>query len=58
MAADVELERLHALVERSPLLPDPSLRRHWVRVIAWLPQAARYELWEILGEFDAVTLEP
>jgi hypothetical protein len=39
---------LEALVADSPLLPEAVLRRHWRRVIAWLPLAARDELAEIL----------
>jgi hypothetical protein len=35
---------LRTLVERTPLLPDTALREHWLRVIPWLPTAARYEL--------------
>jgi hypothetical protein len=41
---------LGELVERSPLLPDAVLRRHWRNVIPWLPIAARYELAAILLE--------
>jgi len=32
------------LVQRSPLLLDPALRRHWRLLVPWLPVAARYEL--------------
>jgi hypothetical protein len=39
---------LRALIERSALLPEPGLRRHWRRVLPWLPTAARYELAAIL----------
>jgi hypothetical protein len=35
---------LQTLVERTPLLPDPRLRAHWLRVIPWLSVAARYEM--------------
>jgi hypothetical protein len=35
---------LQTLIERSPLLPDTALRAHWIRVLPWLPIAARYEL--------------
>jgi hypothetical protein len=54
MAAEVEVdaEALRALVRRSPLLTDAQVRRHWLRLIAHLPAAARYELAEILREFD------
>jgi len=49
MAADAQdAEWLSALVARSPLLPDAVLRRHWQKVIAWLPPAARHELADIL----------
>jgi hypothetical protein len=43
---------LRDLVQRSPLLADAALRRHWQRVIPWLPTAARYELAAILVDFD------
>jgi hypothetical protein len=39
---------LAALIERSALLPEPGLRRHWRRVLPWLSTAARYELAAIL----------
>jgi len=51
MAAEVSSEHdqeLVALIARSPLLPDAVLRKHWQRVIAWLPPVARHELAEIL----------
>ena len=35
---------LEALIERSPLLPDAALRRHWRTLIPWLPNELRYEL--------------
>jgi hypothetical protein len=43
---------LETLVQRSPLLPDPALRRHWQRLVPWLPVAARYELAAILLEIE------
>jgi hypothetical protein len=43
---------LHTLVERTPLLPDAHLRGHWLRVIPWLPVAARYELAATLREVE------
>jgi hypothetical protein len=43
---------LHALVARSALLPDPALRKHWQRLIPWLPKAARYELAATLLEVE------
>jgi hypothetical protein len=39
---------LTQLVERSPLLPEASIRGHWRRVIPSLPTALRYELAAIL----------
>jgi hypothetical protein len=35
---------LQTLIERSPLLPEPALRAHWIHVLPWLPISARYEL--------------
>jgi hypothetical protein len=52
MAADDDVAKLKILVEQSPLLPEAELRRHWLRVIDWLPAAAREELVEILAEMD------
>jgi hypothetical protein len=43
---------LRDLVQRSPLLPDASLRRHWQLLVPWLPIAARYELAAILLEIE------
>jgi hypothetical protein len=43
---------LTTLVERSPLLPDAQLKRHWLRVIPWLPTSARYELAATLREIE------
>jgi hypothetical protein len=43
---------LQALIDRSPLLPDPALRRHWSRVAPWLPLAARYELAAVLRDIE------
>jgi len=40
------------LVQHSPLLPDPSLRRHWQKVIPWLRPADRYALAAILLDID------
>lgn len=39
---------LRRLIDRSPLLADPTLRRHWKRVAPVLSIAARYELAAIL----------
>lgn len=39
---------LAALIVRSPLLPDATLRKHWQRIIPWLPPLLRYELAGIL----------
>jgi hypothetical protein len=43
---------LNELVGRSTLLAEPSLRRHWQRLIPWLPTPARYELAAILLDFE------
>lgn len=43
---------LAALIERSPLLPDTTLRRHWRTVLPWLSVDARYTLAAILKEAD------
>ena len=40
------------LVQRSPLLPDAALRRHWRFLVPWLPVAARYELAAILLDVE------
>ena len=39
---------LAALIERTPLLPDPRLRSHWHSLLAWLTIPERYELAAIL----------
>ena len=39
---------LRALVQRSPLLPEAALKRHWKNIVPALPIAARYELAAIL----------
>jgi hypothetical protein len=43
---------LRELVQRSPLLPDPALRRYWRLLVPWLPVAARYELAAILLDIE------
>ncbi|HEY3064065.1 MAG TPA: hypothetical protein VGL99_34270 [Chloroflexota bacterium] len=43
---------LRELVARSPLLPDPALRKHWQRLIPWLPKPQRYELAATLLEAE------
>ena len=43
---------LAQLVTRSPLLPEPSLRRHWRTLIPWLPKSIRYELAAVLLETE------
>jgi hypothetical protein len=43
---------LKQLIDRSPLLPEASLRRHWRSVIPLLPTALRYELAAILLEVE------
>ena len=48
----MDLENLKALIGRSPLLPDASLRRHWRTVIPSLPIALRYELAAILLDVE------
>jgi hypothetical protein len=39
-----DVEWLRRLIDRSPLLPEAALRRHWSVVAPWLSQAGRYEL--------------
>jgi hypothetical protein len=48
---------LARLVERTPLLPDATLRRHWRTLIPWLPKDLRYELAATLLEVEHA-LEP
>ena len=48
MTAPEDPAWLSALVERSAVLPDASLREHWINVIGWLPADLRYELAGIL----------
>jgi hypothetical protein len=43
---------LGKLIDRSPLLPDAVLRRHWRSLVPWLPVAARYELAAALIEVE------
>lgn len=43
---------LDGLIARSPALADTTLRRHWRRLTAWLPPAAREELADILLELE------
>jgi hypothetical protein len=43
---------LGRLIDRSPLLPDASLRGHWRQVMPSLPTALRYELAAILQEVE------
>ncbi len=45
-------ERLDALIARSPVLADAALRRHWRRLVPWLPAAARDELADILLDVE------
>jgi hypothetical protein len=47
-----DLEWLSTLVRRSPLLPDASLRSHWLNVLPWLKPAARYALAALLLEIE------
>ena len=51
MLADEEVGRdewLDALIARSPLMADAAMPRHWRRLVAWLPTAARFELASVL----------
>jgi hypothetical protein len=45
-------EWLGELIDRSPVLPDATLRRHWRTVVPWLTTAARYELAAILLDVE------
>jgi hypothetical protein len=58
MSAPDDAEWLRALVARSPLLPEATLREHWARVIPFLPTALRYELAGILMEIEVACREP
>ena len=55
MLADGEVGRddwLAALIARSPVLTDAPVRRHWQRLVPWLPAAAREELASILLDVE------
>jgi hypothetical protein len=43
---------LAALVRRSPLLPDATLRRHWQTLIPWLRAQERYTLAGVLLDVE------
>lgn len=43
---------LRALIARSPLLPDATLRAHWQSLVPWLPVELRYELAGILLDVE------
>jgi hypothetical protein len=43
---------IRELVRRSPLLPEPDLRRHWQRVIPFLQAPERYALAAILLDIE------
>ena len=43
---------LDGLIARSPALADATLRRHWRRLVPWLPPAAREELADILLDLE------
>jgi len=43
---------LEALIERSPVLPEATLRHDWGQLVPWLAPAARYELAGILLEAE------
>jgi hypothetical protein len=45
-------ERLEALIARSPVLADASIRKHWQQLVPWLPLAARDELTGILLDVE------
>jgi hypothetical protein len=51
-SADSDNAWLDGLIARSPALADAALRRHWRRLVPWLPPAARDELADILLEFE------
>ena len=40
------------MIDRSPVLADVRLRRHWRRLVPWLPVSARYELAATLLEVE------
>ena len=46
------------LLARSPLLPEPSLRQHWQRLVPWLDLAERYALAGILLEAEHALQPP
>jgi hypothetical protein len=46
------------LLARSPLLPEPSMRRHWQRLVPWLDLAERYALAGILLEAEHALQPP
>jgi hypothetical protein len=43
---------LRALVDRSVLVPEPTLRRHWHQLIPHLTTSQRYELAAVLLETE------
>jgi hypothetical protein len=43
---------LGELIDRSPLLPEASLRQHWRRLLPWLSTGARYELAAVLLDVE------
>ena len=48
---------LHLAIERSPLLPDAALRRHWQRVLPLLPDSLSSELEAVLRTAEGERLE-
>jgi hypothetical protein len=40
------------LLDRSPLVAEPSLKRHWRQLLPWLPTSQRYELAAILLDVE------
>lgn len=47
---------LARLLEKTPLLPERTLRTHWQRILPWLDVAERYELAAILVDIEHRTL--
>ena len=43
---------LRALIDRSAVLPDATIKRHWCNLVPWLPTQARYELAAILLDVE------
>jgi hypothetical protein len=43
---------LRALIDRSPVLADAAIKRHWRTLVPWLPTQARYKLAAILLDVE------